>query len=99
VRHPRAYAQRLASGASPAQAREVLGPVERHEERVMLAVRLVEGLPLDDLEPAARGRVAGLVADGLVEPRPALGAEGRPRCVLTLRGRLLADSVVRTLLR
>jgi oxygen-independent coproporphyrinogen-3 oxidase len=98
VRHPRAYAQRLADGASPAQAREVLGPAERHEERVLLAVRLAEGLPLDDLEPAFRARVAGLVADGLAEPGPALGADGPRRIVLTLRGRLLADSVVRALL-
>jgi oxygen-independent coproporphyrinogen-3 oxidase len=98
VRHPRAYAQRLASGATPAQAREVLGPVERHEERVLLAVRLADGLPLNDLDPAARMRVAGLVANGLVEPGAALGAEEPRRLVLTLRGRLLADSVVRSLL-
>jgi putative oxygen-independent coproporphyrinogen III oxidase len=98
VRHPRAYAQRVAGGVSPAQAREVLGPVERHEERVLLAVRLAEGLPLDDLEPAARARVAGLIADGLAEPAAGLGAQGRPRLVLTLRGRLLADSVVQMLL-
>jgi putative oxygen-independent coproporphyrinogen III oxidase len=98
VRHPRAYGQRLASGASPAQAREVLGAVERSEERVLLAVRLAGGLPLDDLEAAARTRVAELVAGGLVEPGPALGADGPRRLVLTLRGRLLADSVVRALL-
>jgi putative oxygen-independent coproporphyrinogen III oxidase len=98
VRHPRAYAQRLASGASPAQAREVLGPVERHEERVLLAVRLAVGLPLSELGPDARARLAGLVADGLVEPGPALDAEGDGRLVLTLRGRLLADGVVRALL-
>jgi coproporphyrinogen III oxidase-like Fe-S oxidoreductase len=98
VRHPRAYAERLAAGGSPAQAREVLGPVERHEERVLLAVRLAEGLPLADLDASARARVAGLVADGLAEPGPALGAEGPRRLGLTLHGRLLADGVVRTLL-
>ena len=98
MRHPRAYAERLAAGASPAQAREVLGPVERHAERVLLAVRLAEGLPLADLDASARARVAGLVADGLAEPGPALGAEGPRRLVLTLHGRLLADGVVRTLL-
>jgi putative oxygen-independent coproporphyrinogen III oxidase len=98
VRHPRAYTRRLASGASPAQARELLGAVERAEERVLLAVRLADGLPLDDLEAAARTRVAELVAGGLVEPAPALGVHGARRLVLTLRGRLLADSVVRTLL-
>jgi putative oxygen-independent coproporphyrinogen III oxidase len=98
VRHPRAYADRLARGASPAQAREVLGADERHEERVLLAVRLADGLPLDELRPVARERVAGLVADGLVEPAAALGTDGPRRVVLTLPGRLLADAVVRNLL-
>jgi oxygen-independent coproporphyrinogen-3 oxidase len=52
VRHPRSYAQRIAAGASPAQAREVLTDAERQTERIML---------------------------------------------LTLRGRLLADAVIRGL--
>jgi oxygen-independent coproporphyrinogen-3 oxidase len=95
VRHPRAYAQRLADGASPAQAREVLTPAERYEERVLLGVRLAGGLPLAALEPPARERVAGLVAEGLVDPAAAL--RGR-RLVLTRRGRLLADGVVHRLL-
>ncbi len=98
VRHPRAYAARLADGVSPAQAREVLGRVERHEEQVLLRVRLADGLPLVALDPAARERVAGLVADGLVDGPAAIGGRGQRRVVLTLRGRLLADAVVRALL-
>ncbi len=98
VRHPRAYAGRVADAASPAQAREVLGPAERYEERVLLGVRLAEGLDVDELATAARDRVAGLVADGVAEPGPAIGASGPRRIVLTLRGRLLADHVVRSLL-
>jgi len=42
--------------------------------------------------------VAELVAGGLVEPGPALRVDGPRRLVLTLRGRLLADSVIRRLL-
>jgi putative oxygen-independent coproporphyrinogen III oxidase len=95
VRHPRAYAGRLADGVSPAQAREVLTPGERYEERVLLGVRLADGLPLAALSPAGRERVAGLVADGLAEPSAALA---RRRLVLTRRGRLLADGVVHRLL-
>jgi coproporphyrinogen III oxidase-like Fe-S oxidoreductase len=103
VRHPRLYAARLADGVSPAQAREVLSPQERNEERVLLGVRLAEGLPVADLDAAARRRVAGLVADGLVEPAAVLGSVGERadrerRIVLTRRGRLLADAVVRSLL-
>ena len=82
----------------PAQAREVLGPDERYAERVLLGVRLAAGLPLAALEPAGRGRVGELIADGLVEAAGALGGAGPRRLVLTRRGRLLADGVVRTLL-
>jgi oxygen-independent coproporphyrinogen-3 oxidase len=64
----------------------------------MLGVRLAEGLPLDTLSERARRDVAGLVADGLVDGPAALGADRRgPRVLLTRRGRLLADAVVRTL--
>ncbi len=95
VKHPTAYAGRLASGASPAAAREVLTPEQRLDERVLLGVRLVEGLPVGELEAAGRAAVAGLIADGLVDGAAAL-TERRAR--LTLRGRLLADTVVRRLL-
>lgn len=93
VKHPRAYAQRLASGRSPAAARELLGPQDVRLERVLLAVRLREGLDLAVLPDGARLAVAGLVADGLLDGRAAI----RGRAVLTLRGRLLADTVVRAL--
>jgi oxygen-independent coproporphyrinogen-3 oxidase len=62
---------------------------------VLLGVRLVEGLPVDDLAPEGRTAVAGLIADGLVDATAALR---RQRVVLTRQGRLLADTVVRRLL-
>ena len=89
VKHPAVYAARLASGASPAQAREVLSPDTQAVERVMLGVRLREGLPLADVGDP--GAVDQLVSDGLLAP-PRDG-----RVVLTRRGRLLADAVVRAL--
>jgi oxygen-independent coproporphyrinogen-3 oxidase len=95
VKHPRAYAERIAAGESPEQGREVLTPRERYEERVLLAVRLAEGLPVGDLDAAGRAAVPGLVADGLVTGN---GETAPHRVVLTRRGRLLADVVVRTLL-
>jgi oxygen-independent coproporphyrinogen-3 oxidase len=100
VKHPAAYQQRLDTGVSPAQAREMPDASAGHLEDVMLRVRLSDGLPLSLLSSEERERVAGLVADGLVEPVPALraGEDGERRLVLTLRGRLLADGVVRTLL-
>lgn len=97
VKHPRAYADRLAHGSSPAAGREVVTGGTAALERVMLGVRIAEGLPLADVPAASRAAVAGLVADGLVDGAAALGADGPRRVVLTRRGRLLADAVVRAL--
>ncbi len=96
VKHPRAYAARLEAGLSPAAAREVLPEQTRALERVLLEVRLATGLPLAALSDEGRRAVAALVADGLVAPGAALDRTD-PRVVLTRRGRLLADAVVRAL--
>ena len=94
ARHPAAWASALAEGRSPAQAREVLDDETRRAEAVLLGVRLAEGLGFDALNAAGRAAVPGLVADGLADAEAAAGR----RVVLTRRGRLLADGVVRTLL-
>ena len=93
VRHPAAYAQRLAAGDSPGAGSEIPDEDARLLERVMLRVRTVEGLPVSELAPESRQAVAGLVADGLVDGRGAV----RGNLVLTRAGRLLADAVVRAL--
>ncbi len=94
VRHPAAYSALLAGQASPAAAREVLDGEARRMERVMLGVRLADGLAVAELTEAGRARTGALAADGLIEP-VALAAG---RVLLTLRGRLLADTVIRGLL-
>jgi putative oxygen-independent coproporphyrinogen III oxidase len=91
VKHPTAYAARLADGASPAYARELLDEETRRIERVLLEVRLAAGLPLDALEDAGRAAVGEIVARGLATLTD-------DRLVLTTPGRLLADGVVRDLL-
>jgi putative oxygen-independent coproporphyrinogen III oxidase len=91
VKHPAAYAARLADEVSPAAAREVLDEETRRVERVLLELRLRDGLPVSVLEATGRRAVAELTERGLVE----LAAE---RLVLTREGRLLADAVVRDLL-
>ncbi|MDR6868314.1 oxygen-independent coproporphyrinogen-3 oxidase [Microbacterium resistens] len=93
VKHPAAYAARLAAGDSPAAGRERPGAEATTLEQVLLGSRMAEGLAVDALPAGARTRVAELIADGLVEGPAAV----RGRLVLTLRGRLLADAVVRTL--
>ena len=93
VKHPAAYAARLAAGRSPALAREHLDRQTRRTERVLLETRLADGLDTGLLDQAGLAAVPGLVADGLVAR-----ARLPERLVLTLRGRLLADAVVRRLL-
>ncbi|MCW2811661.1 MAG: coproporphyrinogen oxidase [Friedmanniella sp.] len=91
VRHPAAYASRMAAGLSPAQAREIVAPEDRRVERVLLELRLADGLDLAVLTPTEQRRVPDLMTRGL-----AVLSGGRLR--LTLDGRLLADGVVRDLL-
>ncbi len=91
VKHPDAYAARLESGVSPAYAREVLTSAQRRTERVLLELRLQDGLPVDVLTAAEQLRIPDLIAREL-----ALLEDDR--LVLTVQGRLLADGVVRDLL-
>lgn len=93
VKHPAAYAQRLAAGDSPAAGRERPDADARRLESVLLRSRIVDGLAIDDLDADARPSVASLIADGLIEGAAAV----RGRVVLTRRGRLMADAVVRAL--
>jgi putative oxygen-independent coproporphyrinogen III oxidase len=93
VRHPTAYAQRLTAGHSPAAARERLTDAERKMEEIMLRARLAEGLPLTLLRGTALDFAERTVASGLAD-RDSY-ADGY--LVLTLRGRLLADAVIRDL--
>nr|WP_235833723.1 radical SAM family heme chaperone HemW [Aeromicrobium chenweiae] len=90
VKHPAAYAQRLAAGESPRHDGETIDADTAHVERIMLETRLRSGLGLDALSPAARRSADGVVARDLAT------LEGE-RLVLTRSGRLLADAVVREL--
>lgn len=92
LKHPSAYVAALAEQRLPRAGSEHLGAGEQHTEAVMLGLRTREGLPLAAVHAGADLR--SLSADALVDP-DAL-AEGR--VVLTRRGRLLADTVIRALL-
>ena len=93
VKHPSAYAQRIAAGRSPGQARELLTPEDRRIERILLELRISEGLELGLLSEKGRAAAELAVREKLLEPLPF--ADGH--AVLTLRGRLLADAIVRDL--
>ena len=93
VKHPARYASALADGLSPAAARETLTSTDRHLERVLLELRLSDGLPLTALDPSAQSAAHEAVEEDLLDPEALVAG----RCVLTRRGRLLADAVVRRL--
>jgi oxygen-independent coproporphyrinogen-3 oxidase len=85
VKHPAAYAQRLAAGQSPEADGEVIDADAARMEEIMLRTRLRTGL-----DPHGLPSHGHLVRDGLLEPVA-------DKLVLTRRGRLLADHVVREL--
>jgi putative oxygen-independent coproporphyrinogen III oxidase len=91
VKHPNAYAQALANGLLPVADHESLDAEARHTEDVMLRLRLRRGLPVGELGGAEAARAQIAVSDGLVDRLD-------DRLVLTDRGRLLADAVVRDVL-
>ncbi|WP_197380073.1 radical SAM family heme chaperone HemW [Mycolicibacterium mengxianglii] len=91
VKHPNAYAEQLAQGRLPITGFETLDTGDRHVETVLLGIRLRVGLPVDELTPDEQARAEGVIAEGLL-------VRVGERLVLTDRGRLLADGVVRSLL-
>jgi oxygen-independent coproporphyrinogen-3 oxidase len=93
VKHPSAYAERIAAGESPAAGRETIGDKASELEHVLLLSRVRGALEISSLAPDARREIASLIADGLIDGPQAL----RGIVDLTLRGRLLADAVVRRL--
>ena len=97
VKHPAAYAERIAQGISPALEREIVDLENRNIEKVMLELRLAEGMDLEWLKAngfASAKVVSELIADGLIDG--VLAVSGR--LVLTAKGRLLADAVIRKVL-
>lgn len=91
VKHPKGYADLLDRGASPVADFERLDSRDRHVEELLLTIRLRSGLPLSVLSDSERARAERAVDSGLL-------TQGGGRLVLTGRGRLLADAVVRDLL-
>ena len=89
VKHPATYAQRLASGVLPVAGVEKLTAAQRHEERVMLGLRLREGLPVtcfNDKELAKAREFPGLID------------VSDQRVTVTEAGRLLADGMIADIL-
>jgi oxygen-independent coproporphyrinogen-3 oxidase len=93
VKHPAAYADRVGAGQSPAHSREILTAHDQAVERVLLGIRMREGISRDDVAEGTSAFIAQAIGSGLLEGKAALTG----RLVLTLRGRLVADYLAREL--
>lgn len=93
VKHPIRYAHALENGQSPAAGRELLTGDDAHLERVMLGIRLREGMPVQWVAEERREVLASLIARELIDARAVFAG----RVQLTRSGRLMADAIVRDL--
>jgi oxygen-independent coproporphyrinogen-3 oxidase len=91
VKHPSTYAGVLAENALPVAGFERLDIEQMHTEDVMLSIRMRSGLSLLALTNAEQRRAETAITDGLL-------VRDVDRLVLTDRGRLLTDAVVRAIL-
>ena len=88
MKHPTAYKQRLFSGESVVADSETLTQIDIDVERIMLGIRMREGLEISTLSSQQMALLEGFRADGHLEL-----LDGR--VVLTPTGRLIADGIVR----
>lgn len=91
VKHPATYRNVLDDRVLPVDDYEVLGDVQRHEETVLLRLRLADGLPMADLSEVECMRATEVVEQGL-------GTMEEGRLVLNLSGRMVADRIITDLL-
>jgi putative oxygen-independent coproporphyrinogen III oxidase len=90
-RDARAWMEEALAGHAPSAEEETLGARELLEERILLALRTTEGLPLEEVPESKRREVDPLVRGGL-----AARLEGR--LVLTARGMEVHSAVVERLI-
>lgn len=91
VKHPARYAAIISGGELPIKDSEGLTAEDRHTEKIMLGLRLAEGIDAnllgeDELDKARRQAEAGMVEF--------VSVDGGQRIQLTNRGRLLADAII-----
>ena len=67
LRSPARYAEAALTGEDTTAGDEVLDPGGRRTERLMMGLRLAEGVPLAEVEPLDQAQLAALTSHGLVE--------------------------------
>ncbi|MEY4367820.1 MAG: hypothetical protein RLZ28_1235 [Actinomycetota bacterium] len=97
AKHPATYQTALRAGITPAAGSERIDAETRRIESFLLGVRVADGIAVSTAKaanPLATQVISELIADELIDGQKAIAGQ----IVLTLRGRLLADHVVRELL-
>ena len=90
VKHPSAYKTRVFAGETPIHESEVLTAEQIQDEKIMLSIRMREGISFDELAPHHLERLAIYKENGYVS----LHGDS---VTLTPVGRLIADRIVREL--
>lgn len=93
LKHPARYGEAVRAGRAPIAEVELLTPDQQETEQIMLSVRLAKGLNQRFLSNSQREIAVRLAKEGLCESLE--GVDGS--VILTAKGRLLADLVVREL--
>ncbi len=94
VKHPNSYRDRLQEGESPMLGEEFLTDTEKESERILLEIRIRDGIGISSLDSEQRSRLLPFLAAGHLSNE--WWQEGR--VILTQSGRLLADQIVREIL-
>lgn len=96
-RDPEAWRRQVESQGHGVDAREALGPQEEAEERLIMGLRLSEGVDLDAMEAATGLRPAADALARLAEAKLIRWAPGERAARASLQGRMLLDTVIREL--
>ncbi|MBC6793848.1 radical SAM family heme chaperone HemW [Corynebacterium sp. LK26] len=91
VKHPARYAATISGGELPIKDSEGLTADDRHTEKIMLGLRLAEGIDANLLGEDELGKARRQAEAGMVE---FVSVDGGQRIQLTNRGRLLADAII-----
>jgi oxygen-independent coproporphyrinogen-3 oxidase len=91
ARAPKDYAAKIRETGVGLSVRQLLSPLERAEERMLMGLRTLEGVALEELHPGHLEVAPGLEASGLLVRR-------NGRLQATLKGRLVLNAVVERLL-
>lgn len=94
VKHPTTYRTKMLAHELPIDGSEILSESEKESERVMLEIRLPDGIAHSTLTSDQVANVFSFVGDGSLSQQ----SWDAGRIALTQKGRLVADRIVREIL-